>query len=81
MPLEGEGTQTRLLYVQENEKITRIVPILKSNSKLTFKFFFLPWILKVLQIGRGPGCEQGVLSVQKNEKITRRVPMIKSNST
>ena len=63
---------TRLLSVQIIEKITRTVPILKSN----FREFFLGSILKFLHTGR-----VGALSIQKNEEVTRTVPILKSNST
>ena len=40
------------LSIQKNEKITRTVPLLKSNSSY-FSFFFLRFILKFLQMGEG----------------------------
>ena len=69
------------LSIQKNEKITRTVPILKSNSTyFPFHFFVLWWILQILPMGEGcQGGRQAALSVQKNEKIAKTVPILKSN--
>ena len=54
-----------MLSVQKNKKITRTVPILKSNSILfSFNFFFLRWILKFLHM-RGSG---GIIRSEKWKK-------------
>ena len=51
-PEEKQVMADVMLSLQKNEKITKTVAILKSNSTLfSFIIFFLLWILKILHIG------------------------------
>ena len=41
------GGMQGALSVQKNEKITRTVPIIKSNFQTFYLIFFLQWIFKI----------------------------------
>ena len=64
----GGDALTRSLSVQKNEKITRTVPILKSNSIYIY-IFFSTMDINFFTYGEAEGQAmrgQGALSVQKN---------------
>ena len=53
--LGGPGGWAEVIIVQKNEKITRTVPILKSNSTQFSFNFFSAMDIKIYLKGRGPG--------------------------
>ena len=71
----GGGGRTRSLSIQKNEKITRRVPILKSNS--TFFFFFSTMDIKKKNMmgprGQASG-EKGRYPFRKMRKSQEQYP-------
>ena len=62
-----------MLSVQENEIITRTVPILKSNST-KFSFFFSSMDIKIFTYGGWAWGGQEALSDQKMKKSQEQYP-------